>query len=145
MYYSEFELRKSEFSQLKKLLRKEFNDIQVKRQLQNRAQILCKEATQELENTMYNTLINEELEIEELIEYVIKIIDESDASIDLDHPHKTLEDTGKCEYITGIYPYVVEDEEGEQYIGGRIYVCIEVEIVEDEDVVQVTDINVYCE
>lgn len=112
---------------------------------------MCKEATQHLENIIYNTLANEVLEREELMEYVIKIIDESDEAIDLDNPHKIFENTNGYEYMTGIYPYVVEDGEGEQCVGGKIYVCIEVEIIKngteegDDEVLRVLDIDVYCE
>lgn len=143
------------FNELKVIWSKTYTDEVIKEKLQAEAERRCREVVEELDSTMRRYLIGDEGTLEDLVESVLSIIYDEDPGIDLDNPQEILGQVIGWDDITGLYLYVVKDREGQEYIGGKVNICVEFEdTIDEEDYeagglelqeVRITDVSVTYE
>lgn len=142
------------FYELKQMWCKEYTTEEIKEKLQAEAEKRCREAVEDLGSIMRRYLVGDEGTLEDLVEDALSIIYDEEDAIDLNNPQEVLGQVIGWEDTTGEYLYIVKDGEGQEYIGGRVCICLDFEdTMDEEDVeedlqieeVRITDVSVWYE
>lgn len=144
------------FDELKEMWRKKYTNEEIRAKLQEEAERRCREVVEELDLIMRGYLIGDEGGLEDLVDSTLTIIEDEDIGIDWNNPCKILGEVIGWDDTMGKYLYMVKDKEGQEYIGGKVCICLDFEDANDqeeewdvreetEEILRIIDVTVYYE
>lgn len=129
------------FDELKEMWSKKYTEEQISAKLQEEAERRCREVVEELDSSIRRYLIGDEGELEDLVDSTLSIIEDEDIAIDWNNPCEILGQVIGWGETTGKYLYIVKDGTGQEYIGGKICICLEFEDTIDEEDEPISELN----